>query len=121
MNICGTYFDLGQYSQLFIHSFSIEALAMALRLGNIYSLLSRSSQTMEEMNMETEWPVECDPGNDSGDHKDQSGDKGRNRPFNGFNEGPARWDSKRKRSVREVNEGMIYKNVAELGKTHSGW
>ena len=23
-------------------------------------------------------------------------------------------------SVREVNEGMIYKNVAELGKTHDG-
>ena len=82
MNICGTYFDLGQYSQLFIHSFSIKALAMALRLGNIYSLLSRSSQTIEEMNMETKWAVEYDPCNDSRDYKDKSGDKGRSRHFN---------------------------------------
>ena len=57
MNIYGTYSDLGQYSQLFIDSFSIKALAMALRLGNICSLLSRSSQTIEEMNMETKWAV----------------------------------------------------------------
>ena len=99
MNICGTYFDSGQYSQLFIHSSSIKALAMALRLGNIYSLLSRSSQTIEEMNMETKWAVEYDLCSDSRDHKDNSGDKGRSRHFI--------WGS-----VKDQQDGIQKRNIS---------
>ena len=99
MNICGTYFDSGQYSQLFIHSSSIKALAMALRLGNIYSLLSRSSQAIEEMNMETKWAVEYDLCSDSRDHKDKSGDKGRSRHFI--------WGS-----VKDQQDGIQKRNIS---------